>query len=154
VVESGATIDRRKPETMISKSCSAHLAEVITLGMLALGVTLGARSALAEDCLAKSTRMEDIIEAIKTSSGCDAAMKLFEACEYGASGDVQFGSAVEEKCQADFFDRLNTAQNKTYQLKLLACDRKYRSKSGTMYVSFTAFCRAEVAQNYARKQRK
>jgi len=32
-----------------------------------------------------------------------------------------------------------------------ACDRKYRNESGTMYLSFTAFCRAEVAQRYSRQ---
>ena len=34
------------------------------------------------------------------------------------------------------------------------CDRKYRNESGTMYRSFTAFCRAEVAQRYSRQARK
>jgi hypothetical protein len=34
------------------------------------------------------------------------------------------------------------------------CDRKYRNQSGTMYLSFTAFCRAQVAENYAHKQQK
>ena len=31
------------------------------------------------------------------------------------------------------------------------CDRKYRNQSGTMYLSFAAFCRAEVAQRYSQK---
>jgi hypothetical protein len=31
------------------------------------------------------------------------------------------------------------------------CDRKYRNKSGTMYLSATAFCRAKVAQRYSQK---
>jgi hypothetical protein len=34
---------------------------------------------------------------------------------------------------------------------MLACDRKYQNESGTMYRSFTAFCRAEVAQRHARR---
>ena len=38
-----------------------------------------------------------------------------------------------------------------YRRELGVCDRKYRSKCGTMYVSFTAFCRAEVARRYSRK---
>ena len=139
---------------MISKSRPAGLAVVLTFGVLTLGVALGACPASAEDCPAKSTQMEDIIEAIKASPGCDAAMKVFEACEYGASGDVQFGAAVEEKCDADFLARLKTPQKQAYQRKMRVCDRKYRNHSGTMYLSFTAFCRAEVAQNYARKQRK
>jgi hypothetical protein len=31
------------------------------------------------------------------------------------------------------------------------CDGKYRNKSGTMYLSFAAFCRAEVAQRYSQR---
>jgi len=41
-----------------------------------------------------------------------------------------------------------------YKRDLAVCDRKYRNKSGTMYISFTAFCRAEVAQRYSRQMRK
>ena len=39
----------------------------------------------------------------------------------------------------------------SYQRELRVCDRKYRNKSGTMYISATAFCRAEVAQRYSRR---
>jgi hypothetical protein len=31
------------------------------------------------------------------------------------------------------------------------CDRKYQNEEGTMYRSFTAFCRAEVAQRFSRQ---
>jgi hypothetical protein len=98
--------------------------------------------------------MDDIIGAIKASPGCDAAMKVFEACEYGAGGDVQFGAAVEEKCEADFLGGLKAPQKQAYRRQMRVCDRKYRNQSGTMYLSFAAFSRAEVAQNYAQRQRK
>ena len=80
-------------------------------------------------------------------------MKVFEACEYGASGDVQFGEAVEKKCEADFLGKANAAKKQAYKREIGVCDRKYRNKSGTMYISFTAFCRAEVAQRYSQKMR-
>jgi hypothetical protein len=121
---------------------------------VAVVLTLSASTALAEDCPAKSTQMDDIIEALKASATCDAAMKVFEACEYGASGDVQFGAVVEQKCEAGFLARLKAAQKLAYQREMRACDRKYRNRSGTMYISFTAFCRAEVAQRYAHKLQK
>jgi hypothetical protein len=110
-----------------------------------------AATAVAEDCPAKSAEMEDIIDAIKAAPGCDAAMKVFGACEFGASGDVQLGAAVEKICEANFLPRLKTAQRRAYQREMGVCDRKYRNQSGTMSLSFTAFCRAEVAQRYARK---
>jgi hypothetical protein len=118
---------------------------------LAVVLALGAADAFAEDCPAKSTSMDDIVAALETSSGCDAAMKVFEACEYGASGDVDFGAVVERKCEADFLTRLKAPEKLSYRRDMRVCDRKYRNQSGTMYLSFTAFCRAEVAQRYSRQ---
>jgi hypothetical protein len=40
---------------------------------------------------------------------------------------------------------------RAYDKDMRICDRKYRSESGTMYVSFTAFCRAKIAQRYAKQ---
>ena len=33
----------------------------------------------------------------------------------------------------------------------IGCDHKYLDQSGTMYVSFRAFCRAELAAGFARR---
>ena len=107
--------------------------------------------AFAEDCPAKSTQMDDVIAALKEAPSCDRAMKVFEACEYGASGDVRFGAVVEKKCEDDFLKRLKAPRNLTYQREKRVCDRKYANQSGTMYVSFAAFCRAEVAQRYSQQ---
>ncbi|UPK35745.1 hypothetical protein IVB18_48805 [Bradyrhizobium sp. 186] len=122
------------------RSCLAGLALVL----------LGGVAHAAEECPAKSTSMDDIVAVLNAAPGCDRAMKLFEACAYGASGDVQFGEVVEKKCEADFLRPLKPPQKLSYQRELRACDRKYRNKSGTMYLSATAFCRAEVAQRYSR----
>ena len=120
------------------------------LAALALVLSL-ATPARAEDCPAKSTQMDDIIAVLNAARSCDAAMKVFQACEYGASGDVQFGEVVEKKCESDFLAKLQAKQKATYQREMGVCDRKYRNQSGTMYISFTAFCRAEVAQRYSRR---
>ena len=45
----------------------------------------------------------------------------------------------------------NSARKQAYQREMRVCDRKYRNKSGTMYLSFTAFCRAEVAQRHSQR---
>jgi hypothetical protein len=116
---------------------------------LAVVLALSAGDASAADCPAKSTSMDDIVAALNASPGCDAAMKVFEACEYGASGDVDLGAVVEKKCEADFLARLKVSEKLSYQRQLRVCDRKYRNQSGTMYLSFTAFCRAEVAQRHS-----
>ena len=120
------------------------------LAIPAVLFALGAAQAATEECPAKSTDMDDIIAALKAAPSCNRAMTIFEACEYGASGDVQFGSAVEQKCEADFLSGLKGAQKKAYAAGLKRCDAKYAKESGTMYRSFTAFCRAEVSQRYSR----
>jgi len=98
--------------------------------------------------------LEEIIGVIDATPGCERAMKLFKDCEFSTSGDIHLGAAVEKKCEADFLRRLKAPQKRAYQREMGACDRKYENESGTMYRSFTAFCRAEIAQRYARKARK
>jgi hypothetical protein len=110
-----------------------------------------AKSPPPEECPAKSTQFDDIVVALKEAPSCDRAMKIFEACEFGASGDVGLGAVVEKKCEGDFLARLKEPQRHLYQREMGVCDRKYRNKEGTMYRSFTAFCRAEVAQRYSRR---
>ncbi len=117
-------------------------------------LSLGAAPALAAVCLDKSMTSDEIVNAIKASPGCTPAMKVFQSCAYTASGDIQLGAAVEKKCEADFLDRLGRSEKQAYQRKMRACDHKYDNESGTMYRSFTAFCRAEVAQRYSRQARK
>ena len=125
-------------------SSKPHLAILATVAILA---TAPAR---AEDCPAKSRDLDDVLAAIEAAPGCDRAMKVSEACALGASGDVQYAGAVEKKCEADFLGKANAAKKQAYKRELGVCDRKYRNESGTMYVSFTAFCRAKVAQRHAK----
>ena len=110
-----------------------------------------AKSPQLEECPAKSTQFDDIVVALNEAPSCDRAMKIFEACEFGASGDVGLGAVVEKKCEGDFLARLKDPERHLYQREMRICDRKYRNEPGTMYLSFTAFCRAEVAQRYSRR---
>jgi hypothetical protein len=119
--------------------------------VLAVIVLLGGGPALAAVCLEKSMTLDEIVDVINASPGCGRAMKVFKDCEFGASGDVQLGAAVEKKCEGDFLSRLKAPQKQTYKREMGVCDRKYRNESGTMYLSFTAFCRAEIAQRYSQR---
>lgn len=107
--------------------------------------------AAAEDCPAKSLQFEDIQDAIAAAPTCNRAMEIFGACEFGASGDVDLGVAVRQKCEGDFLAKLKDPQKHVYLRELRACDRKYANKSGTMYLSFAAFCSAEVSQRYSQQ---
>jgi hypothetical protein len=124
------------------------------LAVLAVIFSFNAGPALASICLGQPMSQEETVAAISATPGCDKAMKLFQDCAYTASGDVLLGEAVEKKCEVDFLPRLSAIERRAYQGELKRCDGKYRHKEGTMYLSFTAFCRAEVSQRYARQGRK
>ena len=126
------------------------------LAALAIVLSLAGTPARAMVCMEKSMTLDEVVDTISAQKGCESAMKVFRDCELTASGDVQLGAAVERKCEADFKPGLNkpgldAAQAQSYRREMRACDSKYRNKSGTMYLSFTAFCRAEVAQRYSQR---
>ena len=123
----------------------------LSLAGLAILCSIAAAPASAAVCLDKSMTIDEIVEAIDATRSCERAMNLFKDCELSSGGDTQLGAAVEKKCEADFLTRLKQPQRVAYQRAMGVCDRKYRNQSGTMYVSFTAFCRAEVAQRYSRQ---
>ncbi|MBR0971924.1 hypothetical protein [Bradyrhizobium japonicum] len=131
---------------MLSKSCLEVL-----LAALAVVLSVAGTPARAMVCMDKSMTLDEVADAISAQKSCESAMKVFKDCELTASGDVELGAAVEKKCEADFKPGLNAAQTQAYQREMRVCDGKYRNKSGTMYLSFTAFCRAEVAQRYSQR---
>ncbi|MDA9525821.1 hypothetical protein XI06_37240 [Bradyrhizobium sp. CCBAU 11434] len=122
-----------------------------SLAVLAVVLSVAATPARAMVCMDTSMTLDEVVDTIGSQKGCESAMKVFKDCELTASGDVQLGAAVEKKCEADFKPGLSAAQTQAYKREMHACDIKYRNKSGTMYLSFTAFCRAEVAQRYSQR---
>lgn len=127
---------------MLSKCCLAVVAVVLSVA---------GHPVRAIVCMDKSMTLDEVADTISAQNGCESAMKVFRDCELTASGDVELGAAVEKKCEADFKSGLNAAQTQAYKREMRVCDGKYRNKSGTMYLSFTAFCRAEVAQRYSQR---
>ena len=121
----------------------SSLATVAALGLAA--------PAYASICQGKSLSLDETVDVIKAAPTCDASMKLFQDCSYGASGDVSLGTAVRDKCKADFLPKLSAPQKQIYQRGQQACLRKYAHESGTMYVSWSAFCGAELAQRYSQR---
>jgi hypothetical protein len=124
------------------------------LAVLAVVGSAAGTPAFAVVCMDKSMTVDEIVDALNVTPGCDRAMALFKDCQLGASGDVPMGAAVEKKCETDFMPGLPAAKKQSYQREMGICDRKYANQDGTMYRSFTAFCRAEVSQRYAREGRK
>ena len=100
--------------------------------VLAIIASIAAAPAFATVCMDTSMKQDEIIAAINVAPGCEQAMTIFKDCEYGASGDVLLGTAVETKCEADFMSRLTAARKKAYSREIDTCDRKYANESGTM----------------------
>jgi hypothetical protein len=118
---------------------------------LAVFLVVGAAPAAAADCPVKPLEMDGIIAAVNAASNCDASMKIFEACQFGSTADVQFGAAVEKKCEGAFLSLLSTSRKRVYQDQLGRCDEKFADKQGTMWRSATAMCRAGISQRYAHR---
>ncbi|MCK1358799.1 hypothetical protein [Bradyrhizobium sp. 199] len=127
---------------MLSKSVLAAVAVVLSVA---------GTPARAMVCMDKSMTLDEVADTISAQESCGSAMKVFKDCQLTASGDIELGAAVEKKCEADFKPGLSAAQTQAYKREMRVCDGKYRNKSGTMYLSFTAFCRAEVAQRYSQR---
>ncbi|WP_375306441.1 hypothetical protein WI560_00310 [Bradyrhizobium sp. A11] len=119
--------------------------------VLAAVLSIAGTPARAMVCMDQSMTLDEVAAAISSQKSCASAMKVFRDCQLTASGDVELGAAVEQKCEADFKPGLSAAQAQAYKREMHACDVKYRNKSGTIYQSFTAFCRAEVAQRYSQR---
>jgi hypothetical protein len=107
---------------------------------------------LAEDCPVSG--FENVEKLLTGAPSCDRAMALFEACAFGASGDVGLGQIVTKKCEGIFLNRLSKSERRFYDRKVGACWQKYAKESGTMYRSMAAFCVAEVARAYAARAHK
>ena len=119
--------------------------------LLAVAATwsLAVAPAMAEDCPVTSMDMDAIVAALNAAPDCDASMKLFEACQFGSTADIQFGDVVEKKCEAQFLGKLKPARQRVYQDQLGRCDAKFAGKQGTMWRSAAAMCRASVSQRFA-----
>jgi hypothetical protein len=46
---------------------------------------------------------------------------------------------------------MSKAERRVYDRGIKRCDEKYKNESGTMYRSFSAFCRATLARDTAAK---
>jgi hypothetical protein len=106
---------------------------------------------LAAEC--PTLDLEEQAQFLGKAPSCDAAMKRFEACQRGSSGDRRLGEIVIKKCERDFLSKFSKPERNAYGRKIKMCWHKYANESGTMYRSFEAFCAAVIAQNYARRAR-
>src|ERR1700748_2322243 len=113
----------------LKKECAMRLRPGMAL--LAILCSVSATPAFAAVCLDKSMTIDEIVDAINKTPGCERAMKLAQDCALGSGGDTQLGAAGEKKCESYFHTSLKPPQTAAYQRELGVCDRKYRNQSGT-----------------------
>ena len=121
------------------------------IASLAVLAVLVPSIALAADdrCPVESLSIDDIKKGISDAPTCDAALKMFQKCNVGTSGDVDLGEVVTQKCEALFDGKLSAKQKAAYSRAKDACGTKYAKEQGTMYRSFEAYCRAQAAHKVA-----
>jgi hypothetical protein len=126
--------------------------ERIALGLTVLVLLTGPLKAM--DCPVE-TRVEGTLDAkadaIRHAPTCKRAYAIMQACAYTASGDVALGTALRENCEPLFLTKLSKAQRRAYDRGQKRCGDKYAHEDGTMYRSFSAFCRAESTVAHAVK---
>ena len=124
---------------------------VLRTALAITAMVLIATPVRAKDCPTKESGYEAREDAVRKAPSCKEALAVMEACAYTASGDTGLGLIVHERCESEFLPRLSKAQKRAYEREQKRCDDKYARKEGTMYRSFTAFCQAQSAVNYARR---
>ena len=92
---------------------------------------------------------DETIKLLTNAKTCKQANDLLGQCSWNTSMDVQFADVVQNKCEKDFLAALPHVRRAAYATKIKRCDTKYANKSGTMYVSFSATCKAGVAAKYS-----
>lgn len=115
-----------------------------TILLLSLALTM-AGVARADDC---EHDLEAEAKILRATKDCAAAHKIFDACLWGSTADVQRGAIVREICESGFLSRLKPEAAKAYQTKISACGKKYAKQSGTMYRSMEAACATKAARNF------
>jgi hypothetical protein len=111
-----------------------------------VAMAVAAANAAALNC--PTHEGDKVLDLLDQAPTCEKSLALFEACGFGSSADVALGEVVIRKCEGDFLAKLSKSQRQAYDREQMRCSRKYRNESGTMYRSFEAFCRANLAKDY------
>ena len=104
--------------------------------------------AFAAECPAASS--DAVLSALRNARSCRGAAQTYKACTRATTQDVPFAEAVVGKCESGFVARLTPKQRASYRRQMSRCERKYARQTGTMYRSFEASCRVNVALRFAR----
>ena len=86
--------------------------------------------------------IDTVISLTAKTSNCDEAAELVSACALGTNADVEIVGAAIKRCEKGVV--MNKTDKSVYTFLNSKCSNKYASKEGSMYSSFTAFCKLSV----------
>ncbi|MFH0130549.1 lysozyme inhibitor LprI family protein [Variovorax sp. VaC1] len=116
---------------------------------------LASTQAFADEnsCAGPGPKGPDALDAALASTPtCKAAMAMLRQCAWGSSMDTTFGATVVSKCEQEFLGKLTPPDRRAYDRQMKLCADRYAHRDGTMYISATAICQADVATRFAAKQ--
>jgi hypothetical protein len=116
---------------------------------VSLVAMVAAPAAATQECPTRDGA--EILDLLEQAPTCEKSLALFQACSYGAGGDVGLSAVVIRKCEGGFLTKLGKSQRQAYDRQQKRCVRKYQDQSGTMYRSFEAFCSAKLAKDYSQR---
>lgn len=122
-----------------------HCLAAVVLGIAVLATPAAAQRA----CPHQEGDRDRITRTLQSARSCQTAYDLMNACRSNTGGDVELAEIVIERCEGIFLAGLSQTARKAYDDARQACRRRYASREGTMYVSFTVTCEAGVAARHA-----
>ena len=114
--------------------------------LLTLSAILFSVSAFSMDncpvAVSNSNYIAKVVSLTAKTSSCEEASELATVCALGTSGDVEIVNAAIKRCEKGVV--MTKTDKSVYEYLSNKCDQKYSSQAGSMYTSFTAFCKLSV----------
>ncbi len=84
------------------------------------------------------------LRALRAEKTCRAVYALYQKCAWGSGADAARAEVVTDTCKANFDTKLTPPQRLTFNTKLQLCTDEYDGMDGTMWLSESASCTAQV----------
>jgi uncharacterized protein len=98
-------------------------------------------------------RFDATAKDLSDAKSCAAAVALMYKCAWGSSADAQLAPIAIGKCEKTFFDKLSERGKERYGQEMQLCAYEYARQEGTLYISFAALCKVDIAAGFAANPR-
>lgn len=121
----------------------------LTATILMCAGLMGSMAFAEVKCPAEAGDLDSTVAVVANSKTCYEASETASACAWGSSADVAITGAAIEVCARDYADRISKTEQKMWEALAAQCSKKYEGQSGTLYISFAAFCRLDVTKLFS-----